>query len=139
METVNKLKIFLVDDDQYCRGIYRQYLTNKGYAHLLEFANGPDCLDNLYQQPDVIFLDHGMDHLTGLEVLRKIRIVNPNTYVVFLSGEANISTAVKALKLGAIEYIVKGINELANMTKVLDKIGQLKVNGSIKGALASTK
>jgi DNA-binding NtrC family response regulator len=135
METPNKLKIFLVDDNAFCRNIYRNYLTNKGFSDILEFAGGPDCLNNLYRAPDVIFLDYGMDHLTGLEVLKKIRITNPNVYVVFLSGQANISTAIKALKLGATDYIVKGINELENMTKVLSKVSVLLVNRNIKRLL----
>jgi DNA-binding NtrC family response regulator len=139
MEKDNKLKIFLVDDDAFCRNTYRQYLTGKGYSNLHEFVNGPDCLDNLYQQPDVIFLDYGMDHLTGLEVLRKIRVVNPNVYIVFLSGQASISTAVKALKLGAIDYIVKGINELENMAKLLSKISTLIVNRNTKRLLIPAK
>jgi DNA-binding NtrC family response regulator len=135
METENKLKIFLVDDDSFCRNTYRQFLANKGCSDIQEFASGPDCLNNLYQQPDVIFLDYGMNYLTGLEVLKKIRVSNPDAFVIFLSGQATIATAVKALKLGAIDYIVKGINELENMAKVLDKITPLIIQRNIKRLL----
>jgi len=135
METGNNLKIFLVDDDAFCRNVYKKYLTDMGYPNTQEFVNGPDCLNNLYQQPDVIFLDHGMDYLTGLEVLKKIRAVSPHTYVVLLSGHASIATAVKALKLGAVEYIVKGINELENMIKVLQKIAPMIIQRNIKRLL----
>ena len=101
METGNNLKIFLVDDDSFCRNIYKQHLANKGYPNTQEFINGPDCLNNLHQQPDVIFLDHGMDYLTGLEVLKKIRTVSPLTFVVFLSGQANI--AINAAMAAGVE------------------------------------
>jgi len=72
----------------------------------------------------VIFLDHGMDYLTGLEVLKKIKAYDHNIFVVFLSGQANIMTAVKALKLGAIEFIAKGIYDFENIGKVLNTIGE---------------
>lgn len=137
MNTGNKLKIFLVDDDPFCRGVYKQHLSNNGCSDVTEFGSGPDCLNNLSQHPDVIFLDHGMDHLTGLEVLKKIKHTNPDTYVVLLSGQANITTAVKALRLGAIDYIVKGINELENMSKVLNTISSLIIQRNTKRLLSA--
>lgn len=113
-----------MDDDSFCMGVYRQYLNSLGYYDVTSFENGPDCLNNLGLKPDVIFLDHGMDYLTGLEVLKKIRAYNPHIFVVFLSGQANIITAVKALKLGATEYIVKGIYDLDNIKRVLSTINK---------------
>jgi polysaccharide export outer membrane protein len=135
MITNNKLRIFLVDDDSYCVNIYKQHLSNLGYTDVTTFSSGPEYLNNLTQTPGVIFLDHGMDYITGLEVLRKIKQSNPEIIVVFLSGEANILTAVKALKLGAIDYIVKGRNELENITKVLNKIAAIMVSKCGKGEM----
>jgi len=124
MEINNNIKIFLVDDDSYCINIYKQYLNSLGYYDVTSFENGPDCLNNLELKPDVIFLDHGMDYLTGLEVLKRIKAYNPYIFVVFLSGQSNIITAVKALKLGATEYIVKGVYDLDNIKKVLNTINK---------------
>src|SRR3954466_3149319 len=101
METNDNVRIFLVDDDAFCMSLYKQHLNGLGYYDVMGFNNGPDCLNNLTLKPHIIFLDHGMDYLTGLEVLKKIRACDPEIYVVFLSGQANIITAVKALKLGA--------------------------------------
>jgi DNA-binding NtrC family response regulator len=126
METNNKYKIFLVDDDAFCLGLYQEHLANLGYNDVTSFENGADCLNQLTQQPDIIFLDHGMDSLTGIEVLKKIKRFNPDIFVVFLSGQANIMTAVNALKFGAFDYIVKGIYELENIAKVLGKITNVK-------------
>jgi len=122
METNNNMRIFLVDDDEFCMNVYKQHLNSLGYFDVAGFSNGPDCLNNLSFGPDVIFLDHGMDYLTGLEVLKKIKVYAPDIFVVFLSGQANLLTAVKALKLGATDYIVKGIYDLVNITKVLNTI-----------------
>ncbi|BAU54880.1 response regulator [Mucilaginibacter gotjawali] len=124
----SRLKIFLVDDDPFCRNMYLQHLENLGYKDITCFENGADCLAHLFLKPDVIFLDHSMGTLPGLTVLKKIKLFDPDIHVVFLSGSANIITAVKALKSGAIEYIVKGINEFENMTKVLSRIAEIKAS-----------
>jgi DNA-binding NtrC family response regulator len=126
MNTIDKLKIFLVDDDPFCLNLYQQYLNSIRYDDITCFNNGPDCLNFLIQQPDIIFLDHGMDNLSGLEVLKKIKRFNPDIYVVFLSGQENIATAVSALKYGAFDYIVKGDEQLENIAKVLGKVSEIK-------------
>jgi DNA-binding NtrC family response regulator len=124
METHNNIRIFLVDDDSFCINLYKQYLNSLGYFNITTFENGPDCLNSLSFKPDVIFLDHGMDYLTGLEVLKKIRACNQDIFVVFLTGQPSIMTAVKALRLGATEYIVKGIYDMDLIKKVLDNINK---------------
>lgn len=121
----NNLKIFLVDDDRFCIDLYKQHLESIGYSDISTFDNGVDCLGSLDRLPDIIFLDQGMDHLTGMEVLPKIRAVLPHAFVIFLSGQTNIITAVKALKAGAFDYIVKGSNETKGITKVLIKISDV--------------
>jgi DNA-binding NtrC family response regulator len=126
METANSLKIFLVDDDQFSLGIYEQYIRNLGYNDLQIFDNGTSCLNKLTDQPDVIFLDHGMDILNGIEVLKKIKRFNPNIFVVFVSGQEDIQTAVNSLKYGAFDYIVKGQNDIDRFQKVLNKILEVR-------------
>lgn len=125
METNKKFRIFLVDDDAFCMNVYQQHLTNLGYNDITGFGNGHDCLNHLNEQPDVIFLDYEMVNLTGLEVLKKIKRVNPDIFIIFLSGQASIMTAVNALKFGAFDYIVKGMYELENITKVLNKVADI--------------
>jgi polysaccharide export outer membrane protein len=126
MEATHTAKIFLVDDDAFCLNVYRRHLAKLGYNNISVFENGSDCLNNLTENPDIIFLDHGMSELTGIEVLKRIKRFNPDIYVVFLSGQEHIETAVNALKYGAFDYIVKGEMELDNMTKVLAKIAEIR-------------
>jgi polysaccharide export outer membrane protein len=122
------LKIFLVDDDAFCRNKYQQYLINLGFNDITCFENGLDCLQQLTLKPDVIFLDHDMGKVPGIKIIKKIKGFDPGIFVVFLSGSANIITAVKALKIGAIEYTVKGINEFESMKKVLIAITKIKAS-----------
>jgi CheY-like chemotaxis protein len=98
MENQQDVKIFLVDDDAFSLNLYEQNIRNLGYTNVTIFHSGVDCLNNLDQQPEIIFLDHNMDVLTGFEVLKKIKRINPNIYVIMLSAQENMKTAVDALK-----------------------------------------
>jgi DNA-binding NtrC family response regulator len=126
MQQDNLLKIFVVDDDQFCLTMYEQHLRNLGLTDVQVFTNGTECLNSLTQQPDVIFLDHGMDILNGVEVLKKIKRFNPDIYVVFISGQEDVETAVNSLKYGAFDYIVKGANEEKRIEQILEKILEVR-------------
>lgn len=126
MEAQNKLKFFIVDDDNFCSSAYQQYLENIHYTDIHCFTNGNDCIDNLDQHPDIIFLDHNMEDLTGFEVLKKIKRLNPNIYVVMVSGQENITTAVDALKYGAFDYMVKDAHVCERMNNVIERILNIK-------------
>lgn len=132
MENQNQLKFFIVDDDMFCANVYEQYLKNINYSDITHYNNGNDCLNNLHQNPDIIFLDHNMEGLTGFEVLKKIKRFNPNIYVVIVSAQENIKTAVDALKYGAFDYIIKDTKVLDNMQNVISKI--IKVKDELKKA-----
>lgn len=126
MKANKPFKIFIVDDDLFCLNIYEQHLHNMGYFDISLFESGTSCLNNLTKQPDIIFLDHGMDALNGEEVLKKIKRSNPNIYVVFISGKEDLETAVNSLRYGAFDYIVKGQNDGKRIEQVLERIHQIK-------------
>ncbi|MBB5647188.1 response regulator [Pedobacter cryoconitis] len=126
MEASQKFKIFLIDDDIFCLNLYKIYLENENYQDITIFESETTCLNRLTENPDVIFLDYGLNNLSGIEVLKKIKRFNPDIFVVFLSGQANIATAVNALKFGAFDYIVKGPDELTQIIKVLSKIKEIQ-------------
>ncbi len=126
METNQNLKFFIVDDDVFCSTVYEQYLRNQHYDNIISFTNGEDCLDELYQKPDIIFLDHNMEEMNGFEVLKKIKRYDPNIYVIMVSAQENITTAVDALKYGAFDYLVKDADVCEKMTQTVKKIINIK-------------
>lgn len=115
-------KLFIVDDDALTANLYAQHLKNLGYNDVQLFDNGQDCLNALIEEPTIILLDHQMENLSGMEVLQKVKRFDPNIYVVFISGQEDIATAVDALKYGAFDYIIKGQNDLKAIEEVLIKI-----------------
>lgn len=126
MEITNQFKFFIVDDDVFCANLYEQHLRNSNYTDITYYSNGNDCLRNLHQNPDIIFLDHNMDDLSGFEVLKKIKRTNPNIYVVMISGQENIKTAVDALKYGAFDYIIKDELVCEKIKQIIEKIIKVK-------------
>jgi len=122
MEFENQFKFFVVDDDQFCRNMHGHYLNELGFKNVTLYADGKDCLNNIEQNPDVIFLDHNMEDITGFEALIKIKRFNPNIYVIMVSAQENMKTAIDSLKYGAFDYIIKDEKVNERMKTVIEKI-----------------
>jgi polysaccharide export outer membrane protein len=122
------MKIFIVDDDEFCLSLYEQQLFSLGYTNVHTINNGQECITRLNEMPDIVLLDHGMENFNGLEVLKKIKSVNPDIYVVFLSGQEDFSVLVDTLQSGAFEYIIKSNQDIYNIKKVLTKIESAKTS-----------
>ena len=120
------LRIYLVDDDPYCRGLMEHAVRNYGFHDVHLFDNGAACLDALTEEPDLIFLDQMMGSVSGTDALRAIKRFNPDTYVVLVSGQSKLQVAVDALKLGAFDYVVKDEHLGERLVAVLDKIAGVR-------------
>jgi DNA-binding NtrC family response regulator len=118
--------IFVVDDDRFHLEIMKQILAETGMEKINCFENGVECLNEIHQNPEVIFLDHQMDVYSGFETLRKIKRYNPNIFIVMVSAQEDIDTAVATLKHGAFDYIRKNENLEENIKAVLVKIDEIK-------------
>ena len=119
------LKVFLVDTDPFCLSLYRQQLNNLGYLQTTTFNSAACCLDNLVQQPDVIFIDYSMDVVAELGILKRIKKFNPDIYVVFIVAPEDIEAATSSLKHGAFNFAVKRDHELEGASKILSSIYEI--------------
>ncbi|MBM4284165.1 MAG: sigma-54-dependent Fis family transcriptional regulator [Deltaproteobacteria bacterium] len=97
----------MVDDDPvFCSGI-ALVLTGQGLEVSLA-ATGRQALDLLAQQDfDVVLLDLRLPDMDGLDLLRLLQQEHPHTVAVMITGHPQINTAVEAMKLGALDYLVK--------------------------------
>lgn len=122
MHSKKAFKIYLLDDDLFYINIFQQHLLNLGYSDIESYINPMDCFDHLSPAPDIIFYDHGVDFLKGLEVLKRIKRFNPDIYIIFICGADEVDTVIQSLKYGAFDYFVKGENDHKNIATVLTKI-----------------
>lgn len=123
----NSLKpIFIADDDRFHLEIMRQLLKTEGKENIHTFENGAECLNQIHLKPEIVFLDHRMDIYSGYETLRKIKRFDPDIFVVIVSAQEDIKTAISTLKHGAIDYIQKDKNLEQNIKNVLANIENIK-------------
>ncbi len=119
------IKIFLVDDDPFSLEIFKQQLMNLGYHNVQAFEDADNCINQLRQQPSLIFLDYQMYPMDGLALLKKIKGYDPSIITVFISGQEEIDVAINALKFGAFDYLIKGDGIDVRINTVMEKIKQL--------------
>ncbi|WP_234369087.1 response regulator [Brumimicrobium mesophilum] len=125
---MNKLnnKIFAVDDDLFHLGAMKQILNSNGDEEIVTFENGVECLLEIHQNPKIVFLDHQMGIYTGFETLKKIKRHNPNIFVVMVSAQEEMQTAIDALKYGAFDYLQKDENLEQKVLEVMQKINEVE-------------
>jgi DNA-binding NtrC family response regulator len=119
-------KVFLVDDDPFCRQLVEHAVRNCGFRDVQAFDNGGACLDALTDEPDIIFLDQMMGSVSGTDALKAIKRFNPDIYVVLVSGQQQVQVAVDSLKYGAFDYVVKDERLDERLAAVLAKIAQVQ-------------
>ncbi len=60
MDKLNKIKIFIVDDEILYLNIFAQHIRTLGYENIRTFEDGNECINSLAENPDVVFLDYNM-------------------------------------------------------------------------------
>jgi two-component system KDP operon response regulator KdpE len=118
--TTSAVKILVVDDEPPIRRLLRVGLGTQGYA-IAEAGNARAALEAVESnRPDLILLDLGLPDLSGHELLRRWRDERLDVPVVILSSRTDEAGIVRALELGADDYLTKpfGMNELVARIRV---------------------
>lgn len=137
MYTDHQFKIIIIDDDPSMINMLKDFISAKyGAAEVTTFTTGEEALSGIYYMPEVIVLDYHLDSinpdaLNGLQILKKLKDMYPETPVIFLSAEEKPDIAVNTIKYGAYDYIVKNENAFHRLEIILTNIlthGELKKN-----------
>jgi YesN/AraC family two-component response regulator len=127
IKTKNKVKIFLVDDDE----VFLKLLEIKFFEcvdFVVEtFTTGELCIDNLSHNPDIIISDYHLNSIiknamNGLETLDKIKSINAAIPVIILSSQDQIDVAVNCLHHNAVDYVVKNETTFLRLQKIITDI-----------------
>ena len=100
-------RILVVDDELIVRDSLKEWLEEEGFSVDMA-ASGPQALDQLTKQTyQLMLLDIKMPEMDGVEVLQKAKESFPDLNVIMMTAYATVETAVEAMKIGALDYLVK--------------------------------
>ena len=129
MKGQKNLRIFIVEDDRWYGTMLEHFLSLNPDYSVKRFEVTKDFFNSLHEIPDVVTLDYSLADTDGETVLKKIKSVSPETKVIIISGQEDVGTALKLLKAGAFDYIIKDEetnDRLWNALQHLDEIKGLK-------------
>jgi DNA-binding response OmpR family regulator len=120
------VKVLVVDDDLELLGLVSYALRQAGYL-VVEAADGRAALEAFdREQPNLVLLDYNLPHLSGIDVLRKLRERGERTPVMMLTVRSSEEDQVRALDSGADDYLTKPFSPrtvLARVRALLRRVG----------------
>ena len=107
---MSRSRILIVDDEPGVRSALGGVLRDEGYD-VDTVSSGEECLDRATRNAtDVILLDVWLPGMDGLVTLGKLRERQVDAQVVLISGHGNIESAVRAIKMGAFDFVEKPLS-----------------------------
>ena len=117
--STKRIRLMVVDDnDLLCGSLERWFGRNPAIEFLGYVVDGTKAAEEIAQQaPDVVLLDVDLPKRSGLDILKKLMALRPDTKVLMLSGHLKREYIERALALGANGYILKDVRvpELSEM------------------------
>ncbi|MEA1911854.1 MAG: sigma-54 dependent transcriptional regulator, partial [Spirochaetota bacterium] len=121
-------KILIIDDEPGIRTVLSDIIRDENHQ-VLTGGDGFEGLEILKKETvDLVILDVWLPNMGGIDVLKEIKKEYPNIEVIMISGHANIDIAVKAVKLGAFDFLEKplSLDKIINLIKNALKMEELK-------------
>ncbi|MEZ5174348.1 MAG: sigma-54 dependent transcriptional regulator [Bacteroidia bacterium] len=125
-------KILVVDDDEDMRLLLKRFFTKKGFT--TETAgDGQSALELLKHFPaDLAICDFKLPDVTGLDLIREIKLLNNNIQIILITGYSDVRIAVEALRKGAHDYVTKPLYPdelLLTVNQALSAESEIKSSG----------
>lgn len=112
--------ILIVDDETMLAKNIQTFLARHGYDTRTAIS-GEQALDKLQEyEPDLVLVDYKLGGMDGLELLQRIRTLDTQSKVIFMTAHGNVQIAVEAMKAGAYDYLSKPL-ALEELKLLLDK------------------
>lgn len=121
-------KILVVDDEEYMGWVIQKAFSKSDYEVNVALR-GKEGLKIIENDPvDLVLLDLRMPDIDGMEVLKQIKVIQPDLPVIIITAHGTIDTAIQSMKEGAFDYITKpfDIDELILLAQKAVEMGRLK-------------
>lgn len=116
------MRILVVDDEDVQREMLAGFLSAQGYE-VLTAGNGKAAIEIFRNEHiNLVLLDHRMPDMNGDEVLERIRGMNPAVHAVMITAYGAVDTAVRVMKLGAVDFMEKPVD----LERLLDRIREIE-------------
>jgi DNA-binding NtrC family response regulator len=103
-------RVLVVEDDDSLRQVMHAHLEKEGYT-TVSAASAEDALPALEKSPQhLVLTDLNLPGMSGIELLKRIRLEYPETSVIVMTAFGTVQTAVEAMKAGAYDYITKPVH-----------------------------
>jgi len=103
--------ILLVDDEEGIRKVLGILLADMGYQ-VHTAANGAEALRTFQKlNPSIVLTDIKMPEMDGIELLRKLKQISPDTEIIMITGHGDMDLAIKSVKYEATDFVTKPIND----------------------------
>jgi len=120
-----KLNIIVVDDEEILRITIAGDLQDAGH-NVLDFESPVKALEyiKLHPEVDIVITDIKMPQMDGMELLQKVKKIHPKIFFIIMTAYGTVKSAVKAIKLGAFDYITKPF-EPEDLSNLIEKITEI--------------
>jgi len=116
-----EMKILVVDDEEGARELFNTILSDEGYEVSLA-VNGEDALSHMKNASfDLVVTDIKMPGMDGLQLLQEIRKTGSKADVIMVTAYGEVESYLKAMSLGAAEYINKPIR-IKELKRIVHKV-----------------
>ena len=145
MEDNQDIRVLIVDDEELISWALARELQHQGFQTLVAATGEGGMRLVAGEKPQVVLLDYRLPDADGLELLREIKALLPQTIVMLMTAYGGTDAAVKAIKLGAFDYITKpvdpeelqlqihrGLDELAMRSEVVKLRRELGARHSLE-------
>ncbi|MBW1939126.1 MAG: response regulator, partial [Deltaproteobacteria bacterium] len=121
METL--IVVIIEDEEAHFSLMKRAIVREFSYASVVHFQDAITCLDQLDQiNPTVIITDYLMPGINGTELLEMLKQQDIDTPVIMITGQGSESIAIRAMKLGAWDYLVKTPKFFTLLPSIIEKV-----------------
>lgn len=120
LSKTKKMKVLVVDNETEFASTLAERLRLRKIAAESVYSGAEALASVSLLRPDVMILDLQMPDMSGLDVLSKVKAIDPTIEVILLTGHGSFDAGITSMELGAFDYIVKPVD----LTLIMEKINE---------------